>query len=375
MTGSQEVEGSTPSGSTNFIFKVKYFYFISLILLTKYSVLSQNYYDLIDLFNATSNKEVSCFRIPSLITAPNGDLIAAIDERVSSCKDLRWSDDINIVIRRSSDNGKNWSDVQSIINYPKGYSASDPSMIVDKITNKIFLFFNFMDHLNEKDIYYLKYISSEDNGKTWSEPVDITQQITKDSWKNDFKFITSGRGIQTEEGTLLHCLVNLEKGTHVFGSNDHGNSWFLADSPIAPGDESKIVQLSDGTWMVNSRVNNLGYRYSHLSKDFGNTWTSKAEEDIKDPGCNGSIISYEYNGQNLLFLSNINNQKERRELVLRYSDDEGITWSEPKIIYSGEAAYSSMTILNSGDIGLFFEADNYEKNIFTQISIDKILKK
>ena len=68
-----------------------------------------------------------------------------------------------------------------------------------------------------------------------------------------------------------------------------------------------------------------------------------------------------------------NNQKERRELVLRYSYDEGITWSDPKIIYSGEAAYSSMTILNNGDIGLFFEADNYMRNIFTIINIDQLL--
>ncbi len=127
--------------------------------------------------------------------------------------------------------------------------------------------------------------------------------------------------------------------------------------------------------MVNSRVNNLGYRYSHLSKDFGNTWTSKAEEEIIDPGCNGSIISYNLNGKKLLFLSNLNNQYSRKELVIRYSFDDGETWSKPHIIYSEEAAYSSMTIMKNGDIGIFFEADNYEKNIFTQISIDKILKK
>ena len=67
---------------------------------------SQNQFDFIDLFNAENNPEVSCYRIPSLITAANGDLIAAIDERVPSCGDLKWSRDINIVIRKSSDNGK-----------------------------------------------------------------------------------------------------------------------------------------------------------------------------------------------------------------------------------------------------------------------------
>jgi hypothetical protein len=51
----------------------------------------------------------------------------------------------------------------------------------------------------EKDVYYLKYIVSSDNGKTWSPPQDITTQISKPEWQPDFKFITSGRGIQTKE--------------------------------------------------------------------------------------------------------------------------------------------------------------------------------
>jgi len=335
-----------------------------------YNLQSQFVSENIVLFNSDIN---NCYRIPSILTSNNGDLIAVIDERVSSCKDLKYNEDINIVLRRSIDNGLTWSKIKTIVDYPVGESASDPSLILDSKTNTIFLFFNYINHVNEKGIYYLKYVSSIDNGKTWSEPVDITNQISKDSWKNDFKFITSGRGIQTKDGTLLHCLVNLSKGTHVFGSNDNGLTWFITNSPVSPGDESKIVELSDGSWMVNSRVNNLGFRYSHISQDFGNTWRSKIEEDIIDPGCNGSILRYEFNSKNLLFLSNINNQKERRELVLRYSYDEGITWSDPKIIYSGEAAYSSMTILNNGDIGLFFEADNYMRNIFTIINIDQLL--
>tara|TARA_A100001011_G_C14266879_1_gene825086 strand:- start:1204 stop:1905 length:702 start_codon:yes stop_codon:yes gene_type:complete len=230
-----------------------------------------------------------------------------------------------------------------------------------------------MDLDNQKDIYYLKYISSNDNGKSWSNPVDITNQISKVNWKNDFKFITSGRGIQTKNGTLLHCLVNLQEGTHVFGSNDNGKTWFITETPTVPGDESKIVELNDGSWMVNSRVNKLGYRYSHVSNDDGKTWISKKEESIIDPGCNGSLIRYSHGGKNLLLLTNINNKKERKEIVLRYSIDEGRSWSNPKIIYNGEAAYSSMTVMENGSLGLFFEMDNYTKNVFTSISIKDIL--
>ena len=329
-----------------------------------------------DLFSSKENPEISCYRIPSIITATNGDLIAAIDERVPSCGDLKLSRDINIVIRRSFDDGKTWSPIQRVIDYPLGESASDASMILDKTTDKIFLFFNYMNLDNEKDIYYLKYISSIDNGVSWSDPIDITDQISKAGWEKDFKFITSGRGIQTKKGDLLHCLVNLQKGTYVFGSKDHGKTWFITKSPVSPGDESKIVELNDGTWMVNSRVNNKGIRYSHTSINGGRDWITKKENNLIDPGCNASFIKYdygEYKKKNLFILSNINNLKERKEIVVRYSLDEGKNWSYPKKVYNGEAAYSSMTILKNGEIGLFFEKDNYTKNVFTSFSLDWLL--
>ena len=172
--------------------------------------------DFKNLFDTKLRAGVSCYRIPAIITAPNGDLVAAIDERVPSCGDLKWSKDINIVIRRSVDNGDSWSEIETVVDYPLGKSASDPSMIVDRVTGAIFLFYNFMDLDNEKNVYYLKVIKSINNGQTWGSPIDITSQIAKPEWHNDFKFITSGRGIQTSSNKLIHTLVNLENGLHLF---------------------------------------------------------------------------------------------------------------------------------------------------------------
>jgi sialidase-1 len=329
-----------------------------------------------DLFNAENNKDVSCYRIPAITTAPNGDVIVAIDERVPSCGDLKWSADINIVIRRSTDHGKTWTLIERVIDFPLGKSASDPSMIVDKVTGEIFMFYNYMDLENEKDVYYLHVIKSKDNGKTWSKPIDITSQIAKPEWHNNFKFITSGRGIQTSSGKLLHCMVNLNNGMHVFGSDDHGKSWKLYDVPIKPANESKIVELHDGRWMINSRANNKGIRYVHISDDEGKTWETHAEEALIDPSCNASIIQYDFKkkkkGTPLIF-SNANDAEKRENMTVRISFDNGKTWSKGKTIYKGGSAYSTLTVLANGDIAICFEKDDYKENVFVSFSFDWLL--
>jgi sialidase-1 len=329
-----------------------------------------------DLFNAENNKDVSCYRIPAITTAPNGDVIVAIDERVPSCGDLKWSDNINIVIRRSTDHGKTWTPIERVIDFPLGKSASDPSMIVDKVTGEIFMFYNYMDLENEKDVYYLHVIKSKDNGKTWSKPIDITSQIAKPEWHNNFKFITSGRGIQTSSGKLLHCMVNLNNGMHVFGSDDHGKSWKLYDVPIKPANESKIVELHDGRWMINSRANNKGIRYVHISDDEGKTWETHAEEALIDPSCNASIIQYDFKkkkkGTPLIF-SNANDAEKRENMTVRISFDNGKTWSKGKTIYKGGSAYSTLTVLANGDIAICFEKDDYKENVFVSFSFDWLL--
>lgn len=327
-----------------------------------------------DLFVAADNPDVECYRIPAIVTAPNGDLIAAIDERVPGCADLRGSRDINIVVRRSIDNGDSWADIQTVVDFPDGRSASDPSMIVDEETGDIFLFYNYMDLDKEKDVYYLHVVKSSDNGKTWSKPTDITGQITKPEWHKDFKFITSGRGIQTRDGWLIHTLVNLQNGLHLFASQDHGKTWFFINIPIEVGDESKVVELANGDWMINSRVNKGGRRYVHISSDKGMTWSSSPAPELIDPGNNGSIIRYssirEGDDRNRLLFSNTKSEKDRVNLTVRISYDEGKTWSEGKTVYPGSAAYSSMTVLENGEIGLFFERDDYTRNTFVKFTLE-----
>lgn len=327
-----------------------------------------------NLFDASNNDKVGCYRIPSMVTAPNGDIIVAIDERVPNCADVKANKDINIVIKRSIDNGKTWLAVERIIDFPFGESASDPSMIVDRMTGDIFMFYNYMNLIKEKDVYYFHVIKSSDNGKTWSKPQDITKELSKENWYNDFKFITSGRGIQTESGRLLHCLVNLSKGVFVFESNNHGKSWNLLENTVGKVDESKIIELNNNQLMVNSRVNRKGSRGVFVSSDKGKTWQEQNNtQPLIDPSCNGSIIQYTsikdgFDKNRLLFVNPKSGEK-RENLTVRISYDEGKTWSEGKTIYKGSSAYSTLTILKNGDIGLFFEKDNYTQNVFTSFSL------
>lgn len=327
-----------------------------------------------NLFDTSMKDGISCYRIPSLVTAPNGDLVAATDERVTSCGDLRECRDINIVIRRSRDNGETWGPIETVADFPDGQSASDPSMTVDAVTKEVFLFYNYMDLDNNPGVYRFHVKRSGDNGKTWSEHRDITGQIADTSRENDFKFITSGRGSQTSDGALLHTMVDIEHGLHAFASEDHGESWHTVSPALIPGDESKIIELPDGRWMVNSRINGGPGRHVYVSGDRGKSWSSRPDTALTDPGCNAAIICYTakrdgFDKDRLLFV-NPDSKEERRNLTVRISYDNGDTWSNGKVIYEGKAAYSSITILRNGDIGVLYEKDDYASIEFVVFSLE-----
>lgn len=304
--------------------------------------------------------DTNTYRIPAIITAQNGDLLAVIDARRNNSSDLIHQRAIDITFKRSKDNGKTWGKMETIADLPKGEGASDASLILNRDNGEIFCFYNWMGKTREFRFYVQ---SSKDHGMTWSEPKDFTDEVVPKEWnKLDFKFITSGRGIQTRDGELLHNFVHLPtRSVFLYGSKDGGKSWNFYDSKISPADESKVVELSDGRLMVNSRVGR-DYRWVHRSNDRGETWDSQKEFELPDPRCNASIIRYTstkdgYAKDRLLF-SNAGSQSGRVNLTIRISYDEGKTWSAGKVVNPGASAYSSLTILENGDIGVLYENGN-----------------
>ena len=125
--------------------------------------------------------------------------------------------------------------------------------------------------------------------------------------------------------------------------------------------------------MINSRVNNSGIRYEHISADQGKTWTSYADSALVDPGCNGSIIRYssvkEGDDKDRILISHAANAKERNNLTIRLSYDNGKTWAYSKTIHPNGAAYSSMSIMKDGNIAVFYEKDGHHLNEVATFSL------
>jgi sialidase-1 len=316
------------------------------------------------LFATPEDSSVACYRIPALEWA-DGVLLAAIDERVPSCADLRGNRDSNILMRRSMDGGRTWQPAQRIMDYADGYSASDASFIVDREQKRVFMLVNVMDHDRAPGEYRFHVIHSDDAGASWSEPRDITDEVAPADWKSDFKFITSGHGTQAPDGTLLHTMVNLQRGVFVVMSEDHGASWTMAPSPVTPGDESKIIAFDDGRWMVNSRVQDAGHRWVHVSNDRGRTWISRPDSSLVEPAVNASLVRTK---EGLLYVG-ANHPTERRNLTMRFSTDEGQNWTAGPVIHNGSAAYVSAAALPDGDVGLFYEREDYTENVFVRVDL------
>lgn len=319
----------------------------------------------------SGENQTHTFRIPAIATATNGDLIAACDARRKSSADLMHHRTIDIVVRRSSDNGETWTPIELLENRDDG-GCSDPSLLVDRITGDVFCFYNFMSaDKSDKEFRFIVH-RSRDHGKTWGEPIDFTDQVASEDLKLSFKFVTSGRGIQTRDGTLMHNYVRVGKGITLFKSTDHGATW-SAFADLSPADESKLVQVSDNSLMVNSRKE-IGKRFEHRSDDGGKTWTTKPFHPI-DPRCNASIITLTstqdgYAKDRLLFC-NAASAQGRKNLTMRISYDNGQSWSGGQVIDPGPSAYSEITILSDGTIGVLYEP-GYKEVRFVRFSLSQL---
>ena len=340
----------------------------------------------------SGDASVAVYRIPAICTAPDGKTVVAVcDARKNHGGDLNSSQPIWITCRTSTDNGKTWSAPRSTWDWKwdenEQWAASDPSFIVDEVEKKIFLFYNVWECKKDGGRYQHWVQESTDNGLTWSKPRDITADIHRPEWpERGFLFITSGTGIQTKDGTLLHTIVWVHKHVALFGSKDHGKTWQPIGNPASPGDECKVIELADGRWMINSRWRGGG-REIHISSDKGMTWTSHEDTKLIDPACNGQIMRYPIAAarpgkqlkpgapESVLLFSNCKSPNRRINVTVRTSWDEGETWTEGVTVEPAGSAYSDITVLPNGDVGILYEGAGYGKILFDTVSPDDFLRR
>jgi sialidase-1 len=310
----------------------------------------------------------ACYRIPALVRAKDGALIAFAEARRNSCSDIG---DIDLVMKRSTDNGKTWGGIQKI--WDDGANiCGNPAPVLDESTGVIHLLltWNFgtddISDINKgtsKDTRRVFISSSSDNGVTWSAPKEITGTTKRPEWG----WYATGpcHGIQLKEGPQAGRLVIpcdfIEKGSggrsfsHVIYSDDHGATWQIGGiSPLDKANESAVAELSDGKLMLNMR--HAGSRYVATSDDFGITWKNmKADANLVDPTCQGSLLSAKVDNKHTLFFSNPASTR-REKMTIKLSENDGVAWPKKYEVYKGPSAYSDLIMMSGTEIGILYEA-------------------
>lgn len=327
------------------------------------------------------------YRIPSLLATPKGTLLAFAEGRKTSLADLGNND---MVLKRSTDGGKTWGPLQII--YDEGESTiGNPTPVVDRDTGRIWLVFG-------REAKQVLTMHSDDDGETWTEPVDITSQVTKPEWK--FYGVGPGIGIQLGHGKYKGRLVipayhrlTEHKGSspyaHVFFSDDHGESWAAGDAIGPELCECQVAETAGGALILNARNHWArtgkkpemgGKRIVARSTDGGKTWSEPTlDATLIEPTCQASLLRYSWPGEGsrsrLLFANPVDTPTSswggpRHRLTVRASYDDGRTWPIAKMIEPGPAAYSSLARLPDGRIGLIYESGGYKQLTFAAFDLE-----
>lgn len=311
------------------------------------------------------------YRIPAVITAKDGSIVAVTDKRKFNEGDL--PEDIDIVCNRSTDGGHTWSEPYTIaLGTGVNHGFGDCALAWDNDDNGLIAGFVggpglwYSTPSNPIRTYIAK---SYDNGQTWTEPVDITDFIFGDNcivpeqrtWRASF--FGSGNGLRTSTGRIMFVAAIREGAAqslsnHAVYSDDNGLTWHVSGRASTSGDEAKVAELEDGRILMSIRHN--GKRWYNISEDGGETWQPNTStwNDITAPACNGDMIRYtsvNQGDEKNRLLHSVPYGTQRTNVSVYVSYDEGETWPVRKCIVPYSSAYSSLCVLADGTIGLYVE--------------------
>jgi len=344
------------------------------------------------------------YRIPGIVVTRKGTILAYCEARKSGSGD--WGD-IDILMRRSADGGKSWSDAKLLVDasgkfqknpvalkqnlaQPEEITANNPVAVVDWQTGLI----HFLYCIEYGRCFYM---NSDDDGQSFSEPVEITGTFEKFRTEYDWKVLATGpgHGIQLTGGRLI-VPVWLSTGTgghahrpsavSVIYSDDHGKTWnggeiITRDTPAAPNpSETYAVELQDGRVMVNMRNESEKHRrLISFSPDGANGWSEPVfDEELFEPVCMASIIRLskqpEHDRNRILFVNPDSRQSTpkkgsisypRENLTIKLSYDEAETWQVSKVLDPGASGYSDLSVGPDNTIYCFYERGAIKGNHYS----------
>jgi len=332
-----------------------------------------------------------CFRTPSMVVTHSGTILAFSEGRATSSAD---EGDIDIVLKRSTDEGISWTEMQVIENDGRNPCKNQcPVVLPNGRIVLVWLWNKSISSERERTTREVYFTYSDDDGKTWSKSKNITASVYRPDWG------WSGMGpchgivktIEPHKGRIIIPSRHEEKRSfsHVIYSDDNGETWQIGGSALRnQTTESTVVELSDGSIMLNSRNGRDGeqFRMVSLSNDGGQTFYSTTGcQQLHDPTCQGVLLRHSIHpetGKAILLFSNPDSSEKsvRVNGTIRISSDDGKTWgksyrySQAKPAFSG---YSDLALMPNGkDVAVLYESGkHYKKGFRYDEIVFQIIKK
>lgn len=309
------------------------------------------------------------YRIPSLTVTTKGTVLAFAEGRAA----MSDTGNVDVVMRRSVDGGRTWGELK-VVAEDGANTVGNPCAVVDRRTGVVHLLLNWNlgeDDLGpiiagkSKDTRRIWATRSEDDGLTWSKPIDLTREVKPKDWT--WHATGPGCGIQLESGRLVipcdHIDTQLHWGAHILYSDDGGKKWQLGGIAGPKVNECQVAQRADGTLVLNLRNWEMPraeraqpqYRQVCTSKDEGLTWSApQPDRALLEPICQAALLRYPDAKRDWMLFSNPASSR-RTNMVIRLSDDGGATWAHARVLHAGPTAYSALAVNNDGEVLCLYE--------------------